>query len=180
MWSCRKAYMVAKTANVKTVMQCWKNTQQRYCAGPRLDRTRDTSLEHQQVKARWQQAQRNSSKARYKWRSYEISGSKTSEAKNSTFPDSFRNPKHSEGRTKFICKSYSQLKFAIQNHQKLTKLSNSDWFWTGLVEIGSTQLGCGYDFFWVFSFFWIFLTGDRNLTHRLWITQTKIEEKNKP
>jgi hypothetical protein len=38
--------MVAKTANVKIVMQYWKNAQQRYCDGPRLDRARDASLEH--------------------------------------------------------------------------------------------------------------------------------------
>jgi hypothetical protein len=38
--------MVAKIANVKTMMQCSNNIQQRYCAGPRLDRARDASLEH--------------------------------------------------------------------------------------------------------------------------------------
>jgi hypothetical protein len=38
--------MVAKIANVKTVMQCCKISQQRYCAGPRLDRARDVSREH--------------------------------------------------------------------------------------------------------------------------------------
>jgi hypothetical protein len=59
MWSSRKAYMVAKTANVKIVMQCRRNAQQWYCAGPRLDRTRHASLEHQQLKAWRQQAQRN-------------------------------------------------------------------------------------------------------------------------
>jgi hypothetical protein len=35
----------------------------------------------------------------------------------------------SSGRTskmEFVCKSYGQLKFAIENCQKLTKLSNSD------------------------------------------------------
>ena len=29
-------------------MQSWRNAQRRYCAGPRLDRARDASLEHQQ------------------------------------------------------------------------------------------------------------------------------------
>jgi hypothetical protein len=29
-------------------------------------------------------------------------------------------------KTEFVCKSYGQLKFAVENHQKLTKLSNSD------------------------------------------------------
>jgi hypothetical protein len=46
MWSYRKAYMVAKIANIKTVMQYWKNAQQWYYAGPRLARARDASREH--------------------------------------------------------------------------------------------------------------------------------------
>jgi hypothetical protein len=29
-------------------------------------------------------------------------------------------------KTEFVCKSYGQLKFAVENRQKLTKLSNSD------------------------------------------------------
>jgi hypothetical protein len=29
-------------------------------------------------------------------------------------------------KTEFVCKSYGQLKFAVENCQKLTKLSNSD------------------------------------------------------
>jgi hypothetical protein len=29
-------------------------------------------------------------------------------------------------KTEFVCKSYGQLKFAVENHQKQTKLSNSD------------------------------------------------------
>jgi hypothetical protein len=29
-------------------------------------------------------------------------------------------------KTEFVCKSYGQLKFAVKNRQKLTKLSNSD------------------------------------------------------
>src|SRR3954471_7536458 len=40
--------MVAKRSTViKTEMQSRINTQRRYCADPRLDRTRDASLKHQ-------------------------------------------------------------------------------------------------------------------------------------
>ena len=46
-----KAYnMVAKkrSAIINLEMQSWINAQRWYCAGPRLDRTRDASLEHEQ------------------------------------------------------------------------------------------------------------------------------------
>jgi hypothetical protein len=55
----------------------WVNAQRRYCAGPRLDRTRDASLEHQRCHGAAQQALGKSSTARYKWRSLKISGLET-------------------------------------------------------------------------------------------------------
>ena len=49
MWSCRKAdkYGGKNSTVIKTEMQSWINAQRRYCADPRLDRTRDASLKHQ-------------------------------------------------------------------------------------------------------------------------------------
>ena len=41
-------FMVARISNNQIRNASWINTQRRYCAGPRLDRTRDASLEHQQ------------------------------------------------------------------------------------------------------------------------------------
>ena len=41
--------MVAiRSTIINSEMQSLINTQRRYCAGPRLDRTRDASLEHEQ------------------------------------------------------------------------------------------------------------------------------------
>src|SRR3954466_15215421 len=49
MWSYRKAdkYGGKNSTVIKTEMQSRINAQRRYCADPRLDRTRDASLKHQ-------------------------------------------------------------------------------------------------------------------------------------
>src|SRR3954470_10772733 len=49
MWSCRKTdkYGGKSSTVIKTEMQSLINAQRRYCADPRLDRTRDASLKHQ-------------------------------------------------------------------------------------------------------------------------------------
>jgi hypothetical protein len=64
----------------------------------------------------------------------------------------------------FVCKNYGQSKFVVKNCQKLTKLSKSDSFWTGLVEHGQPDLDTDLTFLEFFSFcsssFW--------LTHGLW------------
>src|ERR1044072_7528375 len=49
MWSCRKAdkYGDKSSTVIKTDMQSLINAQRRYCADPRVDRTKDASLKHQ-------------------------------------------------------------------------------------------------------------------------------------
>jgi hypothetical protein len=54
-------------------------------------------------------------------------------------------------KTEFVCKSYGQLKFAIENRRKLTKLSNSDWNRTGLVGTGQPDLDADLTFFFCSS-----------------------------
>jgi hypothetical protein len=90
-------------------------------------------------------------------------------------------------KTEFVCKSYGQLKFVVENRQKLTKLSNSDWNRTALVGTGQPDLDADLTFFLLNFFllssplsFWSKLSGTlikSQLGSDLQRWETKVEKR---
>jgi hypothetical protein len=82
-------------------------------------------------------------------------------------------------KMEFVCKSYGQLKFAVENCQKLTKTIqfglNSDWTSRNRVKPTWMRIWLFFSriflfgiFFLIFLLYFFLLPGDRNLTHGLW------------